>query len=153
MRNETWLRMLSGLVLVGVFAAGALFGAGLLRWTQREPERLPPPPPPGFAGGPVEKMRQELVLDEAQMRQLQDIMQKHRPELASIMQDTQGRVRDVLFAIEDELRPQLRPDQIKRLEQWRATRPPPPMPGLDGPPPGGPPGRRPFGPPPGGPPL
>jgi len=143
--------MLSGFVLVGVFAAGALFGAGLLRWTQREPERLPPPFP--RAGGPVHKMQEELALDDAQMRALQTIMDNHRGELASIMHDTQGRVRDVLFAIEDDLKPQLRPDQVKRLEHWRATRPPPPMPGFDGPPPGGPPGRPGFGPPPGGPPL
>jgi hypothetical protein len=84
-------------------------------------------------------MRQELVLDDTQTRALHDIMQKHRPQLDSLMHDTQARVRDVLFSIEDELRPQLRPDQVKRLEQWRATRPPPPMPGLGGPPPGGPP--------------
>jgi hypothetical protein len=142
MRNETWLRMLSGFVLVGVFAAGALFGAGLLRWTQRDPQRLPPPPPmhPGGPGGPpVEKMRQELALDDAQMRALQDIMQKHRSELDALMRGTQAKVRDVLFSIEEDLRPQLRPDQVKRLEQWRATRPPPPMPGFGGPPPGGPP--------------
>jgi hypothetical protein len=153
MRNETWLRMLSGIVLVAVFAAGALFGAGLLRWTQRDPERLPPPPMKH--GGPVEKMKQELALDEAQMRALQEIMQRKRPELDEIMRTTQGKVRDVLFAIEDELRPELRPDQIKRLEDWRATRPPPPVPGLDGPPPppGSPPHHRPphGGPPPGGP--
>jgi hypothetical protein len=150
MRNETWLRMLSGFVLVGVFAAGALFGAGLLRWTEREPQGLPPPPL--HAGGPMLKMQEELALDDTQMRALQTIMDKHRLELASLMRDTQGKVRDVLFSIEEDLRPSLREDQVKRLEQWRATRPPPPMPGLDGPPPGGPPGRRPFGPPPGGPP-
>lgn len=152
MRNETWLRMLSGFVLVGVFAAGALFGAGLLRWTQREPDRLPPPPPPMMAGGgPVEKMHQVLALDDAQMQALHDIMQRHRPELDAIMHGTQAKVRDVLFAIENDLVPQLRPDQVKKLEEWRATRPPPPMPGLDGPP-GGPPGGRPPFPPPGPPP-
>jgi hypothetical protein len=138
MRNETWLRMLSGFVLVGVFAAGALFGAGLLRWTQHAPERLPPPPHHGGPGGPpVEKMRHELALDDNQMRVLDDIMQKHRTELETVMRSTQQRVRVVLFAIEDELRPHLRPDQVKRLEDWRATRPPPPMPGFH--PPGGPP--------------
>jgi hypothetical protein len=139
------------LVLVGVFAAGALFGAGLLRWTEREPERLPPP----FArfGGPIEKMREELALDANQTQALQTIMDNHRLELAAIMRGTQKQVRDVLFAIEDDLRPKLREDQVKRLEEWRATRPPLPMPGLDGPP-GGPPFGRPGGPPfgpPGGP--
>src|SRR5512141_2736401 len=80
MRNETVLRMLSGFVLVGVFAAGALFGAGLLRWTQQEPQRLPPPPP-GMGGGPGEKMRQELALDEQQSRQLDQILRSHEHDL------------------------------------------------------------------------
>lgn len=144
MRNEAWLRMLSGFVLVGVFGAGALFGAVLLRWTHHAPEQLPPSQ---HHGGPVEKMRQELALDDAQARALQDIMQAHRADLDAIMRSTQDKVRDVLFAIEEELRPQLRADQVKRLAQWRATRPPPPMPGIDGPPPH----RGPPPPPPGGP--
>jgi hypothetical protein len=97
-------------------------------------------------------MQEELALDDKQMQALQTIMDNHRLQLSAIMRDTQGKVRDVLFAIEEDLRPQLRPDQVKRLEQWRATRPPPPMPGFDGPPPGGPPGGPDFGPPPGGPP-
>src|SRR5262245_37820435 len=134
MRSESWLRLMSGLVLVGVFAAGALFGAGLMRWT-REPQRALPPP----HGGPSVAMTRELALDREQVEKLQTIADAHRGELETIARATQGKVRDVLFAIEDELRPHLRTDQVKRLEQWRARRPPPPMgpPGMG--PPGGPP--------------
>jgi hypothetical protein len=125
--------MLSGFVLVGVFAAGALFGAGLLRWTQREPERLPELAP----RGPLAAMKRELSLDAQQMARLDAIMTAHRGQLEVIMRDAQGRTRDVLMAIENELVPALRPEQVKALEAWRAHRPPPPMgpPGM-GPPPG-----------------
>lgn len=160
MRNESWLRLMSGLVLVGVFAAGVLFGAGLMRWTAQPADRLPPPHgagPPGPPGGPIVAMTHELGLDADQQAKLQAIADAHRSELEAIAQATQAKVRDVLFAMEDELRPSLRPDQVERLEQWRKHRGPlPPPPGMPpgppppgGPPPGGPP---PGGPPPGGPP-
>ena len=148
MRNESWLRLMSGLVLVGVFAAGTLFGAGLMRWTAPHGERLPPPsmPPGPPAGGPIEAMTRELQLDAAQRDKLHAIADAHRAELEQIARSTQARVRDVLLAMEDELKPALRPEQIEALEQWRKHRPPPPPgPGMPPPPPGG-------GPPPGGPP-
>jgi hypothetical protein len=146
MRNESWLRLMSGLVLVGVFAAGALFGAGLMRWTAPHGDRLPPPPgmPPG--GGPIEAMTRELKLDATQRDKLHEIADAHRGDLEQIARSTQARVRDVLFAMEDELKPSLRPEQIEALEQWRKHRPPPPGPGMGPPPPG--PGMPP--PPPGG---
>jgi hypothetical protein len=120
---------MSGLVLVVVFAAGALFGAGLMRW--QGPDRPPPP------GGPIEAMTHELELDGDQIAALRAIERTHRPELEAIARSTQPRVREVLFAIEDELRPELRPDQLHKLEAWRARRPPPGPPGPPGP--GGPP--------------
>lgn len=142
MRNELSLRMLSGFVLVGVFAAGALFGAGLMRWTQPAPERLPAEPS-GGPRGPLAAMKRELSLDAQQMAKLDAIMTSHRGELEVIMRDAQGRTRDVLTAIEGELIPSLRPEQVKALEQWRAHRPPPPLgppgmhpPGMGPPPPG-----------------
>jgi hypothetical protein len=134
------------LLLAGMFAAGAVFGVGVARWSAAPaaPDRGVRPPPPG---GPVEAMIHELGLDADQIATLRSIEVKHRPQLDAIVRETVPRVRDVLFSIEEELRPSLRPDQIEKLAAWRARRPPPPMPGL-GPPPGGPPGE----PPPGGPP-
>src|SRR5690349_13901334 len=125
MRTEISLRMLSGFVLVGVFAAGALFGAGLIRWTQPTPERLPEIN--GAPRGPLAAMKRELSLDAEQMQKLDAIMTAHRGQLEVIMRDAQGRTRDVLMAIEAELIPSLRPEQVKALEEWRAHRPPPPM--------------------------
>jgi hypothetical protein len=125
MRSESWLRLMSGMVLVGVFAAGALFGAGLLRWT------VSPPRPPRPEHGPIEAMTRELALDADQVEALHAIAGAHRGDLDAIMRETQPRVRAVLFAIEDELRPRLRADQIRKLEDWRAHRgapPPPPLP-------------------------
>ena len=146
MRNESWLRLMSGFVLVGVFAAGALFGAGLMRWMAphdpiAEHEAMRPPPP-----GPIEAMTHELGLDAAQRDQLRAIADAHRADLEAIMHETQPRIRAVLDAIEQEMTPHLRPDQVEKLEEWRKRRPPPPpMPGMGPPPPG-------MGPPPGGPP-
>jgi Spy/CpxP family protein refolding chaperone len=146
MRNESWLRLMSSLVLVGVFAAGALFGAGLMRWMAPH-DRTHEGPPGGPPPGPIEAMTHELALDATQRDQLRAIADAHRSELEQIMRDTQPRIKAVLDQIEDEMKAHLRPDQIEKLEAWRKRRPPPPMPGM-GPPPGGPPG----GPPPGAPP-
>lgn len=130
MRSEAWLRLMSSLVLVGIFAAGALFGAGLMRFSRPD---VPRPPP---HGGPIQAIEHELALDAAQQSALRAIADAHRGELDAIGREAQGRVRRVLLAIEDELRPKLRPDQIEKLARWRQTRRPPP--GALGPPPGGP---------------
>ncbi|HEY5946345.1 MAG TPA: hypothetical protein VIV40_12670 [Kofleriaceae bacterium] len=142
MRNETWLRMMSGFVLVGIFAAGTLFGAGLMKWTAPTENRLPPPP--AMHGGPVEAMKHELALDDAQVAKMMQSIEAHQGALEAIRRDTQDRVREQLMDIENDLIPMLTPEQQKRLEQWRARRPPAalPPPGMgrpEGPPPGGPP--------------
>ena len=118
MRTE---KLMSWFVLICVFVAGAAFGiGGVFLW-------LPPPPPPP-PPGPIEAMHHELALDDAQLTELHAIAERHRGELDAIAHETQQRVRTVLLAIEDELRPKLRPDQIAKLEAWRAHRGPPPPP-------------------------
>lgn len=130
MRSEAWLRLMSGLVLVGIFAAGALFGAGLMRFAAPTPPARPGLP----GGGPIHAIKQALALDATQVAALDAIAAAHRDELEAIGRETQVRVRRVLFAIEDELVPKLRPDQVEKLEQWRRTRRPPPMGHPPGPP-------------------
>lgn len=119
MRSESWLRVMSWLVLVGVFAAGALVGASAMRLSAS-----PPPARPG----PIEAMHHELALDPSQGEALHAIVQRHQGELDAIVRDAQPKVRTVLYAIEDELRPQLRPEQVKMLEAWRARRGSAPLP-------------------------
>jgi hypothetical protein len=120
MRAESWLRTMSVLVLVGVFAAGGLFGAAVMRWTAP----TPPPPP----RDPIEAIVRELALDPDQASALHSIAIAHGPDLQAIARATQPKIRAVLFAIEDELRPRLRPDQVEKLEAWRARRPTEPPP-------------------------
>jgi hypothetical protein len=123
---------MSGLVLVGIFAAGTLFGAGLMKWTAPAPQQLPAPP---LHGGPMMAMRERLELVDAQVAQLRTIMRAHQAELDGIARATQDQVRDVLMKIEEELKPHLEARQLQLLEEWREHR---------GPPPGmGPPGMRP----------
>ena len=128
MRSESWLRLMSGLVLVGIFAAGTLFGAGLMRFAAPTAPAPPPLPP----GGPIEAIKRELALDADQIAALEMIADAHHRELEAIGRETQGKAGRVLNAIEDELVPRLRPDQVERLVQWRKTRRPPP--GHRGPP-------------------
>jgi hypothetical protein len=133
MRSETWLRSMSAFVLVGMFAAGAVFGAALLRFVGPHAVTAPRPPV-GPPPGPIEAMTHELDLDAAQRDQLRSIADSHRAELEAIMRETQPRLHAVLEAIENEMTPHLRPDQVQELEAWRKRRPPPPMPGMGGPP-------------------
>src|SRR2546421_2805352 len=105
MRSESWLRWMSSLVLVGVFAAGALVGAGVMRFSAAAPPLGRP--------GPIEAMHHELRLDPAQGEALHAIVERHQSELDAIVRDAQPKIRTVLFAIEDELRPQLRAEQAQ----------------------------------------
>ena len=127
-------------LLAAVFLAGALAGAGVIRYF----EPRPPPPPPGPGLGPFS----QLGLTPDQQARAREIIEKHRGELDAIVKETMPRVRAVQETIDREMLTVLTPDQ---LERFRALRPPPPMPGM-GPPPGppGPPAPGPGGPPPPG---
>jgi hypothetical protein len=138
------VRILGALMLVGVFAAGAVFGAGLSRWSH--PDQPPGPPPRRPPGGPIPAMIHELRLDPEQIEALEQIHLAHRGKLDAIARETIPRVRAVLDAIEHELEPRLRPDQLELLEAWRKRRPPPALPGMGRP--LHPPPHPPLGPPP-----
>jgi hypothetical protein len=138
MRSESWLRLMSSMVLLGVFSAGIVTGIGLMRWSAAPAERSHRPPGPP---GPFEAMERELALDAEQTAGLRTIAAAHDEELTRIGRTAQASVRDILHSIEEQLRPRLRPDQIEKLERWRARRPRM-IPGL----PGSPLGPRPGGP-------
>src|SRR5262245_64357375 len=89
-------RLLGALVVAGMFAAGAVFGVGLARWSAPPP--IGPPPPSA-----TEAMIRELHLDDAQIATLRTIEASHRAELDAIVRDTVQRVHKVLDAMEAEL--------------------------------------------------
>lgn len=129
------IRVMTALVILGTFLAGAAVGAGVYRWL------LPrPPPPPPMMGLPIH----DLGLSAEQEAQAHAVMDRHRDELEAIMRSTYPQVRAVQEQMEKEVRALLTPEQQKRLDEALAHRrprhpgPPPGEPGR-GPPPGGPP--------------
>ena len=134
------VRLLTAVLLVAMFAAGTATGVGLCRWISTSSGQAlgPPPPPPPL---PVE----ELGLTAEQRQKVQDIVERHRPELEAILQDAYPKARAINERIEKEVREVLTPEQRTKLDQLKALRPPPPP----GPPPGLPPPGMPSGAPPG----
>ena len=126
------IRLLTAILLVGMFAAGVVTGGGLSWWLTAPPQF---PHPPRFLG-PFS----ELGLSKQQELKVQRIIEKHRPELEAILHETSPKVRVVFDAIDKEVRALLSPEQQKKLDQIKARLPFPP-PGLprSGPPSGGPP--------------
>jgi len=120
-------------LLAAMFVIGAFAGAGLVRLAR---PALGPPP---FHHDPF----RHLDLTPDQRARAEKILEKHRPALDAIVEETRPRVRAIQETIEKELAEVLTPEQVRRLEELRARMPPPPGPGFG--PPAGPPGRPPPG--------
>jgi len=136
-RGAKRVRLLTAAVLLAVFAAGALFGAGLARWA--------PHPGPGPGRPPLPRAFHQLGLTPAQHRQAAEIMERYRPQLDAIVQETFPRVRQINDRIAVELRGILTDEQRARLDELESRRGPHRMPGLHPPPGEGPQGGPPFG--------
>jgi hypothetical protein len=146
------LHLWTALVLVAVFLAGGVTGAGLV-WTARPHDPRPAGPRPRLEGlpGPIA----ELGLTPDQAARARAIFESHRAELQAAIEESFPRVRAVQDRVDAELRALLTPEQAARFDELRKRRPPLRLPGFDGPPPRGPPQGPPDGPPdgaPGGPP-
>jgi len=129
------IRVMTALVILGTFLAGAIVGAGVYYLATPRP---PPPPPMPLPLG-------ELGLTPEQDASARAIAERHRGELEAILRETFPKARAVTEQMEKELRALLTPSQQKRLDELKAARRPPPGPRPPGPPP--PPGLHP--PPPG----
>jgi uncharacterized membrane protein len=148
------LHLWTALVLLAVFLAGGVTGAGLV-WAMRPHDPRPAAPRPRVEGlpGPVA----ELGLTPEQTARARAIFESHRAELQAAIEESFPRVRAVQDRIDAEIRALLTPEQAARFDELRKRRPPLRLPGFDGPPPGGPrgpphgmppPGVQPPGPPP-----
>jgi hypothetical protein len=130
-------------LLLGIFVAGAVSGAGICHWAVLDHGPMGHPP----HGGPL-SMHRDLDLTEAQAMQIEAIMSKYRPELDAVIRETFPRVKAVHEKIDREIRPLLNDEQRRRFDEMKSHRPGPGMgpPDLGGPPPYGP-DRHPPGPP------
>jgi Spy/CpxP family protein refolding chaperone len=137
------LHVWSGLIMLGVFLAGAVAGAGVVTW-------LRPPPPPRHRTGPggFPGWASELNLTTEQQQKARTIFEKHHAEVEGILKQSFPQVRAAQEEMDRELRAILTPEQMKKLDEIRERRPRPSEGGRFGPP-FGPPG---FHPPPGKPP-
>jgi len=116
------VRLLTAVLLVATFAVGVVTGVGLCHWLVGH--RGPPPPPPMMGPIPVE----ELGLSVEQRQQVREIMDRYRPELEAVLQETYPRVREINERMEKEVRGVLTAEQQSRLDDIRSRRPPPPPP-------------------------
>ncbi len=117
----------AGLVVVAVFAAGAVsgFAAHSVAHERHGPPHARPP------------HLRELDLTPVQEEQAHAIFERHRVDLEAIMRESLPRARARTEQMEQELRTILTDDQAKHLDEIRRHRPPPPPPffGAGGPPP------------------
>lgn len=122
-------------LLLGIFAAGAVSGAGVYHWAARDCGPMGHPP----HGGPLHR---DLGLSEAQAKQIDAIMAKYHPELDAVIRETFPRVKAVHEKIDREIRPLLNDEQRRRFDEIKSQHP---APGMRRPPFG--PDRHPPGPP------
>jgi len=142
--NARQLHLWTGLILLGVFLAGAATGVGVAFFLGAPP-RLARTPHAAMLPPPLA----ELGLSPEQADKARAIFERYRPEIEAAVQETLPRVRAIQERAEGQVRALLTPEQAARFDAARARRPPlgGMGPGMVGP--GmGPPGAPPPGPPP-----
>ena len=139
------IHLLSAVIVLAAFLAGAAAGVGFYRWAG--PERRPGPPrgapsplPPHLAG---------LGLSAEQAAQAERIVERHRPALDAVLRESYPRMQAIVGQMHAEVRAILTPEQRRRFDDLVSRAPPWAGPGGPAP---GPPGMPPPGPPPGPPP-
>lgn len=120
------IHLLSALVVLSAFVAGAAAGVGFYRWAA--PDRGPPPRP----GPGLPPHLATLGLSPEQERKASEIFDRHRPELESILRESYPRMRAVLDETHREVRALLTPEQQKRFDEMDGRAPPFGMPGGPG---------------------
>jgi Spy/CpxP family protein refolding chaperone len=135
-RTPRTVRLLTVVVVAATFVAGFTSGAGFHRWATGE--YGPPPAPPMVSS----RVLHELNLSPDQREKADQILERYRPKLETILESTFPKVKRLRTQAEQEVRGILTAEQRSRFDEIRARRPPPrrpgpPLPHGDGfPPPG-----------------
>lgn len=118
------IRVLTALVIVGVFASGAVVGAGIYRW--------------GASSGPAAVAQghgaalwippDELDLTPEQRAKVSHIVDRHRFELEAVVRESFPRVRAINEQMLAEVSAVLTPEQRVKLEQLQQRGPSGPTP-------------------------
>ena len=133
-RTPRQIRLLTALLLFGTFLLGAVAGAGFYRFTAAPPARPHRPYAPFLPGPPG-----ALQLTPEQEAKAKDITDKYRPKLEALLREGFPKFQAINDEMEKEMRQLLLPEQIRRLDELKAHRPPM-LPGMGpgfGPPAGG----------------
>ena len=118
------MRLMSTILLIGVFAAGILGGLGISRWLgPSHPHGLHPhgrahdhiPGTPGPIPG--------LNLSPEQKEKADAIREKYRPELEAIIRETFPRVREINLKMESDLKKILNPEQLEIHNRFKQSQP------------------------------
>jgi len=104
----------SALVLVAVFLAGGVAGAGAIRAA----------PAPGHGELPPFPYR-EIGLTSSQEAQVHEILVRNKPRMDQILEETVPRVRALAEDVESQIVAVLSPEQRQRYITYKAGRPPP----------------------------
>jgi Spy/CpxP family protein refolding chaperone len=78
--------------------------------------------PPAIPPGLVERMEEELKLDDAQRAQVQKILDERRGRLEQIHRDARERFDKEAQALHQAIRAILRPDQQQKFDEWSRRR-------------------------------
>jgi Spy/CpxP family protein refolding chaperone len=119
------VRVVTALVIAGVFVSGAVVGAGIYRW--------------GSSAGPAEGLPhgqgaglwlplEGLDLTPEQDAKVSAIMDQRRGELESIVRQTFPQVRAINEQMQQEVRAILTPEQQRRWDEQKLRRPSGPTP-------------------------
>jgi hypothetical protein len=106
------LQLRAALVILAIFLAGGVAGAGVSRaLPAAEPDALPPFP------------AREIGLDPQQAGRVKAILEKHKPRMDALMDEFVPRVRAIAEDVEREIDGVLTPEQRARLEEYRRGQP------------------------------
>jgi Spy/CpxP family protein refolding chaperone len=119
------VRVVTALVIAGVFVSGAVVGAGIYRWGS---SAGPAEGAPHGQGAAIWLPLEGLDLTPEQDSKAAAIMDQHRSELEGIVRQSFPRVRAINEQMQKEVRELLTPAQQKRWDELKQRRPSGPTP-------------------------
>ena len=113
-------RLTAAVVLLLVFALGALTGTIIERHRSTRPPKLMSAEEEHKAA--MAELRDILDLDDEQVAQIYDILHKHRGVVERTWEELRPEVQQAMQQVHIEIGEMLRPDQRKKFHQWLMER-------------------------------